>query len=64
MPSGGVLGGHTVLAVGYDDSKAQLIVRNSWGPGQADKGYFYMPYSYATDPGLASDFWTIRVMER
>src|SRR6202011_3748980 len=26
-----VVGGHAVLAVGYDDSKQQFIVRNSWG---------------------------------
>jgi C1A family cysteine protease len=27
-----VLGGHAVLAVGYDDAQQQFIVRNSWGP--------------------------------
>jgi C1A family cysteine protease len=27
------LGGHAVLAVGYDDSSQRFIVRNSWGPG-------------------------------
>ena len=26
-----VLGGHAVLAVGYDNSKQAVIVRNSWG---------------------------------
>jgi C1A family cysteine protease len=64
MPSGGVLGGHAVLGVGYDDADAHFIVRNSWGPEQADEGYFYMPYSYVADADLSADFWTIRVMER
>jgi len=54
------VGGHAVLAVGYDDAKGQLIVRNSWGPKNADKGYFYLPYEYALDHQLASDFWTIQ----
>jgi C1A family cysteine protease len=56
------LGGHAVLAVGYDDERSVVIVRNSWGPSVQDKGYFYMPYGYITDPHLASDFWTIRAV--
>ena len=33
MPERGdkIIGGHAVLAVGYDDDKEALIVRNSWG---------------------------------
>ena len=57
------LGGHAVLAVGYDDSKQWFIVRNSWGENWGDKGYFYMPYAYILNAGLASDFWTIRMVE-
>jgi C1A family cysteine protease len=53
-----VLGGHAVLAVGYDDSKSVLIVRNSWGASWGDKGYFYMPYAFV-NKGFASDFWTL-----
>lgn len=58
------LGGHAVLAVGYDDAAHQFIVRNSWGPHNQDKGYFRMPYSYLTEADLADDFWVIRVIER
>ena len=57
-----VLGGHAVLAVGYDNSKQAVIVRNSWGNGWADKGYFYMPYAYITNNNLCDDFWTIRIV--
>lgn len=39
-------GGHAVLAVGYDNAKKVLIIRNSWGSQWADGGYFYMPYEY------------------
>lgn len=65
MPSGddSVLGGHAVLCVGYDDSQQRFIVRNSWGDGWGLQGYCLMPYGYLTDPLLASDMWTIRLME-
>ncbi len=53
------LGGHAVLAVGYDDSTERFIVRNSWGEGWGDSGYFTMPYDYLTNRGLASDFWAL-----
>ena len=54
------VGGHAICAVGYDDAKGRLEIRNSWGPGWGDKGYFWMPYEYVQRPGLASDFWTLR----
>jgi C1A family cysteine protease len=53
------VGGHAVMAVGYDDSISSIIVRNSWGATWGDKGYFYMPYDYIVDSDLAGDFWTI-----
>jgi C1A family cysteine protease len=57
-----VLGGHAILAVGYDDKTRLFKFRNSWGTGWGDKGYGYLPYSYLTDTNLASDFWTIRAI--
>jgi len=62
MPSSGeaVMGGHCVVAVGYDDTKRGFIVRNSWGTGWGLNGYCLMPYEYLISPRLASDFWTIR----
>ncbi len=54
------LGGHAVMAVGYDDAKNCFIVRNSWGDKWGMNGYFTLPYQYLTEDGLASDFWTIR----
>ena len=55
-----LLGGHAVLAVGYDDGARRFIVRNSWGPKWGQKGYFTMPYDYLADRNLSDDFWTIR----
>jgi C1A family cysteine protease len=58
-----VIGGHAVASVGYDDAKQWFIVRNSWGGGWGMKGYFTLPYAYVTDASLASDFWTVRVVQ-
>jgi C1A family cysteine protease len=62
MPSPGeaVVGGHCVVAVGYDDTQRTFIIRNSWGTDWGIKGYCMMPYEYLLNPQLASDFWTIR----
>jgi C1A family cysteine protease len=54
-----VLGGHAVLAVGYNDRQKRFIVRNSWGTGWGKQGYFTMPYAYLANPDLASDFWVV-----
>ena len=61
MPEAGeqVLGGHAVLAVGYDDKTKLVKVRNSWGPDWGVKGHFFLPYAFFTTRGLSSDFWVI-----
>jgi C1A family cysteine protease len=56
------LGGHAILAAGYDDSTKRLIIRNSWGTKWGQKGYFTIPYEYVQDSQLASDFWTIQLV--
>ncbi|HEY2155521.1 MAG TPA: C1 family peptidase [Isosphaeraceae bacterium] len=58
------IGGHAIMAVGYDDDKLLFTFRNSWGSAVGEAGYFYMPYSYVTDSQLASDFWVIRTIAR
>jgi C1A family cysteine protease len=64
MPTAGeqLLGGHAVLAVGYQDDTQRFLVRNSWGTGWGMQGYFTLPYAYLTTHGLSSDFWTIRMV--
>ena len=57
-----MLGGHAVMAAGYDDDRRLLLVRNSWGKKWGEGGYFWMPYDYI-DSKNCSDFWTIRIVE-
>jgi C1A family cysteine protease len=52
------IGGHAVLAVGYDRKAKRFLVRNSWGINWGKSGYFTMPYDYLET--LSADFWTIR----
>jgi C1A family cysteine protease len=65
LPSPGesMLGGHAVLAVGYDDDRQRFLAMNSWGSAWGERGYFTIPYSYLTDADLSADFWTVRVVE-
>lgn len=70
-----VVGGHAVMAVGYDDamvikntnqggpqSTGALLIRNSWGTGWGDAGYGWLPYQYIL-AGLATDWWSIIKVE-
>jgi C1A family cysteine protease len=67
----GQLGGHAVMAVGYNAGTTtkngcpprHFIVRNSWGPRWGAGGYFYMPFEYLLDNNLADDFWTIKQVQ-
>lgn len=56
-----VIGGHAVLAVGYNELTQKLLVRNSWGVDWGLDGYFWMPFNYLHN--LASDFWVIKSVE-
>lgn len=72
FPSSGekILGGHAVVAVGYDDTKVvkhiasgaqtkgALLIRNSWGTGWGQGGYGWLPYDYILK-GIAEDFWSL-----
>ena len=59
-----VLGGHAVVAIGYDDNrkiggdKGAIKIRNSWGEGWGEGGYGWLPYRYLEE-GLADDFWSL-----
>jgi len=54
-----ILGGHEVLAFGYDDNVngGSFLVRNSWGAGWGKSGNFYLRYQDAADPDILQDAW-------
>jgi C1A family cysteine protease len=61
-PSEHVLGGHAVLAVGYEDKQNRFRMRNSWGEDWGINGYFTMPYAYLLDDNLSDDFWKVTLV--
>ena len=58
-----VMGGHAVMAIGYDDKAQRFRMRNSWGTSWGVKGYFTMPYAYLLDENLSDDFWKITLVK-
>ena len=58
-----VVGGHAVMAVGYDDQNQWFIVRNSWADTWGMNGYFTLPYQYLLETNLSDDFWTVRLVQ-
>ncbi len=42
---GGLAGYHAMLVVGYDDGGQYFIVKNSWGTGWGESGFFKIAYS-------------------
>ena len=65
-----VVGGHSVVAVGYDDykkierkdrsepSEGAFLIRNSFGDEWGDGGYGWLPYDYVL-AGLTADWWSL-----
>jgi len=70
-PGERIVGGHAVVAVGYDDNmkikntnpgatetKGALLIRNSWGEKWGNSGYGWLPYEYVLQK-LAIDWWSL-----
>ena len=52
-------GGHAVTLVGWNDSDQAWIVKNSWGDGWGENGYFRIAYS--DESGVGSQSWAFEV---
>ena len=58
-PNEQLMGGHAILAVGYDDFTQRLKLENSWGASFGDGGFIYLPYAYVDDPQLTFEVWVV-----
>jgi C1A family cysteine protease len=56
------IGGHAVMCAGY--KPGWFLCRNSWGVDWGMSGYFWMPAAYLMNAGLASDFWTLKLVSK
>lgn len=45
-------GGHAMTIVGYDLTKKQFLVKNSFGTDWGDRGYGWIPFDYAEAEGF------------
>ena len=52
--TGGVLGGHCVCIVGYDDAQGCWIAKNSWGTSWGEGGFFRIAYGQC---GIDNVMW-------
>jgi hypothetical protein len=57
--SGKLDGGHAIEIVGYDDTNQCFIVKNSWGTGWGESGFFQINYDQVTDPNVQFGYFTI-----
>ncbi len=58
-----ILGGHALVAIGYDDSTQLIKCVNSFGRSWGDNGYAYLPYNYIQNYFLTDDLWMITDFE-
>lgn len=54
--AGGSAGGHAVTVVGYNDAAQYWIVKNSWGSGWGENGYFRIGYG---ECGIDAMMWGV-----
>ena len=46
---------HAVALLGYSDTRAAFLARNSWGPAWGQRGHFYIRYEAVETPSFVTD---------
>jgi C1A family cysteine protease len=54
--SGAYEGNHAILLIGYNDASQCFIVKNSWGTGWGESGFFRIAYSQLAGPVLFGEY--------
>jgi C1A family cysteine protease len=65
VPAAGTkpMGGHALIALGYDRDRRAFLARNSLGPSYGRDGFFWIDERYFADPTLTFDLWRISAAE-
>lgn len=58
-----LMGGHSVVLVGYNIPAKKFIAKNSFGPLWGDRGYFYIPFEYAEREFMDSWIFEIELLD-
>jgi len=58
--TGGVVGGHCVCVIGYDDAGQFWICKNSWGAGWGEGGFFCIGYG---ECGIDATMWAVDAVD-
>lgn len=54
-----LIGGHSIVIVGFDDNKKNFIFINSWGKNWGINGVGFIPYDYISNLELADEFFVL-----
>ena len=54
-----LLGGHSIVIVGYNDYIDSYIFINSWGLSWGDNGFGMIPYSYINNKNYSDEFYIL-----
>ena len=54
-----LVGGHSIVIVGFDDWKKNFIFINSWGRNWGHNGIGYLPYDYIFMENMADEFFIL-----
>ena len=52
-----LIGGHSLIIIGFDDTTRLYTFINTWGNSWGDGGFGYIPYEYVNNIELADEFY-------
>ena len=54
-----LLGGHSIVIIGYNDCLQSYIFINSWGKSWGNNGFGFIPYNYINNHNYSNEFFIL-----